>query len=118
MANFISKALKKTTVFLRKIMQGDGVSSRFFKKHFFATAFVLLVCVLMIAMRFQCLTSDNTIDSLKRQISVMDTEKQKQRSRYMTLTRESAMTHLVDSLNLGLAIPDVHPQIITISDED
>lgn len=110
----VKKALRKTSNVLRLLIQGDGVSSRFFKKHFFVTSFVILGCVLMIAMRFQCLTADNTIDSLKRQIAVMDTEKQKERSRYMTMTRESAMTHLVDSLKLGLAIPDEHPKIITI----
>lgn len=106
------------TGFLRHLIQGDGVSSRFFKKHFFVTGFVLLACILMIAMRFQCITSDNTIDSLNRQIAVMSTEKQKQRSLYMTLTRESAMAHLVDSLNLGLAIPDEHPRIITVRSSD
>lgn len=99
---------------MRHLIQGDGVSSRFFKKHFFVTGFVLLACVLMIAMRFQCITSDNTIDSLNRQIAVMSTEKQKERSLYMTLTRESAMAHLVDSLRLGLSVPDEHPRIITV----
>lgn len=118
MANIFTKGLHKLFVFLRLIIQGDGVSSRFFKKHFFITGFILLGCVLMIAMRFQCLTSDNTIDALKRQIAVMETEKQKERSRYMTMTRESAMTHLVDSLRLGLSIPDEHPKIITVSLEE
>ncbi len=113
-------AAKKS--FLRKcfevaciIIQGDGVSSRFFRKHFFATSFILLGCLLMTAMRFQCLVSDNTIDSLKRDIAVMDTEKQKERSLYMTNTRELTMRHKVDSLKLGLDIPNEHPQIITIS---
>lgn len=67
-------------------------------------------CLLVIAMRFDCLTSDNIIDRLEVQINVMATEKQKQRSLYKTLTRESAMMHLVDSLRLGLVIPDEHPQ--------
>lgn len=71
----------------------------------------------MIAMRFQCLVSDNKIDSLKRQINVMETEKQKERSRYMTLTRESTMMQMVDSLKLGLEIPDEHPRIITLTEE-
>lgn len=113
MANFLSRFARRTVDFLRMLIQGDGVSSRFFKKHFFVTSFVILGCVLMIAMRFQCLVSDNAIDALTRQIEVMDTEKQKERSRYMTMTRESAMIHLVDSLQLGLTIPDEHPRIIT-----
>lgn len=113
-------ATKKRTFFqsifdvFRHIIQGDGVSSRFFKKHFFVTSFVLLACILMIAMRFQCITSDNIIDSLKKEIAVKSTEKQKERSQYMTMTRESAMMHLVDSLQLGLTVPDEHPRIISI----
>lgn len=99
---------------IRKVMQGDAVSSRFFKKHFFATSFTVIACVAFIAARFECATDQNTIDSLKNQINVMSTDKQKERSRYMTLTRESAMMHLVDSLKLGLTIPDARPQVLTI----
>lgn len=113
----ISSALKKAFDVSRIIIQGDGVSSRFFKKHFFVTSLIIIGCVLMIAMRFQCLVSDNRIDSLKRQINVMETEKQKERSLYMTLTRESTMMQMVDSLKLGLEIPDEHPRIITLTEE-
>ncbi len=35
----------------------------------------------------------------------------------MTLTRESAMMHLVDSLNLGLTIPEARPQVLAL-DQD
>ena len=94
---------------LRSVLQGDVVSSRFFMKHFFTTCMVVLGAIVVIALRFECATSQNTID---RQINVMSTEKQKERSRYMTLTRESAMLHLVDSLRLGLTIPDRRPEIV------
>jgi len=46
----------------------------------------------------------------------MSTEKQKERSLYMTLTRESAMMHLVDSLKLGLTIPDARPQVLALDE--
>lgn len=97
---------------IRAVIQGDAVSSKFFMEHFFATAFVVMGCIAMIALRFECATSQNTVDRLTHQINVMSTEKQKERSLYMTLTRESAMIHLVDSLHLGLAIPDRRPQIV------
>ena len=97
---------------LRSVLQGDVVSSRFFMKHFFTTCMVVLGAIVVIALRFECATSQNTIDRLNRQINVMSTEKQKERSRYMTLTRESALLHLVDSLRLGLTIPDRRPEIV------
>ncbi len=106
MSNIFVTAIEKIWYYIRVVIQGDGVSSHFFRRHLFVTCFVLLACVLMIAMRFDCLTSDNTIESLKNQIEVMQTEKQRQRSLYMT------MMHLVDSLNLGLTVPDKHPEVI------
>ena len=112
MSNIFFTAISKIWWFVRVVIQGDGVSSRFFRRHLFATCFILLVCVLMIAMRFDCLTSDNTIAGIKNQIELMKTEKQRQRSLYMTMTRESAMMHLVDSLRLGLTVPDKHPEVI------
>lgn len=112
MSNIFLTAIEKIWNFIRLVIQGDGVSSRFFRRHLFVTCFVLLACVLMIAMRFDCLTSDNTIENLKAQIEVMQTEKQRQRSLYMTMTREMAMMHLVDSLQLGLTVPDKHPEVI------
>ena len=101
---------------IRAVIQGDAISSRFFMKHFFTTCMVVLGCIAMIAQRFECATSQNTVDRLQRQINVMATEKQKQRSLYMTLTRESAMMHLVDSLHLGLYIPDRRPEIVNTPD--
>ena len=101
----------------RAMMQGDAVSSRFFKRHFFATAFTVISCVAFIAARFECATNENTIAMLENQINVMSTEKQKQRSLYMTLTRESAMLHLVDSLRLGLTVPDARPLVLQL-DQD
>lgn len=97
---------------IKAVIQGDAVSSKFFMQHLFATSFVVLGCIAMIALRFECATSQNTVDRLTHQINVMSTEKQKERSLYMTLTRESAMTHLVDSLHLGLAIPDKRPELV------
>ena len=34
----------------------------------------------------------------------------------MTLTRESSMQHMVDSLRLGLSVPEHRPLAITYSD--
>lgn len=73
---------------------------------------MVLSCLAIIALRFECVTSQNTIDNLNKQINIMSTAKQKERSHYMTLTRESAMLHLVDSLKLGLSIPDRRPEIV------
>lgn len=113
----VKKVLNTGGKAVRTLMQGDAVSSKFFKRHFFATSFAVLACVAYIAARFECATDQNTIHSLHNQINVMSTEKQRERSLYMTLTRESAMMHLVDSLKLGLTIPDGRPTVLTIDPE-
>lgn len=108
----IKKILVKIADGFKALIQGDVVSSKFFMEHFFSTSFLVISAIAMIALRFECATSQNTVDRLQRQINVMNTEKQKQRSLYMTMTRESAMIHLVDSLHLGLTIPDRRPETV------
>lgn len=105
----IKKGLNKVGRGAKAVAQGDTVDSRFFKRHFFVTAFAVLTCMLYIASRFDHATTEGTIRSLTRQIEVERTYKQQELSHYHTLTRESAMRHLVDSLKLGLDVPEASP---------
>ena len=100
---------KKINRRLRAMVQGDAVDSRFFKRHFFATVLVVMGCMAFIAQRFDYATTAGTIRSLEQQIQQAQTHKQRELSRYHTLTRESAMSALADSLNLGLDIPAADP---------
>ena len=111
--SFLSKFGRGAQLFIN----GQTISSKFFIRHFFTTAFLVLSCVGVIALRFECTTNENKIAALHTQIHVMNTAKQKERSRDMTLTRESAMIHLVDSLHLGLAIPERRHRIITLDSD-
>ncbi|MDE6463479.1 MAG: hypothetical protein K2L16_02445 [Muribaculaceae bacterium] len=105
----IKKGLSKVAGKARAVAQGDAVDSRFFKQHFFATAFAVITCLAFIAARFDHATTEAGIRSLNTQIDVARTHKQQELSRYHTLTRESAMRHLVDSLHLGLDVPEASP---------
>lgn len=95
-----------------ELAQGDVVDARFFKKHFFATAFIVITCMALIAARFEHATTAATVRALQKEIDRADTYKQEEQARYMTLTRESAMIHLVDSLGLGLEISSEIPQTL------
>ncbi len=103
------KIRKKISKGTKALIQGDTLDSRFFKRHFFITSFSVLCCLLFISSRFEHDTTANTIRSLNRQINIERTYKQQELSRYHTLTRESAMRALVDSLNLGLDVPEASP---------
>lgn len=96
----------------KALLQGDVVSSKFFKEHLVGTTLFVMACLCMVAMRFYGDRREREIDDLVKQINIVSTDKQKERSRYMTLTRESAMLHLVDSLKLGLTIPERRPEIV------
>lgn len=105
----LKKGMNKVGRGAKAVAQGDTVDSRFFKRHFFVTVFTIITAMLFIATRFDHATTENTIRSLNRQIEVARTYKQQELSRYHTLTRESAMRRLVDSLNLGLDVPEATP---------
>lgn len=88
------------------VLRGDAVDSRFFRKHFFITAFTVITCMLFIAARIDHATTARDIRRINIEIAKARTEKQKEVSRYHTLTRESTMRRLVDSLHLGLDVPE------------
>lgn len=99
---------------VRDTLGGAIVDSRVFKRHLVMTLFIIVSCIYVIAARFSHATAQSRARALAREIEVAKTEKQYERSRYMTLTRESAMIRLVDSLNLGLTVPDVRPTTLVM----
>lgn len=109
---FVKKYKNDAARGVQNMLTGRGISSKFFTRNFFATGFFLFVCVSFIGQRFDCVTSMEKIKKLDRQIATMRTYKQEEVSRYMTLTRESAMQHAIDSLGLGLNVPEQYPLAI------
>jgi hypothetical protein len=109
----ISQTAKKD---INSAMTGMYLTSTFFKKHLFATVLFVWLCLSLIAVRFDCVTCMETISSLKTKLEITRTETQSERAKYMTATRESAMQHLVDSLNLGLSIQEQPPYTIKYED--
>lgn len=95
--------------FIRRMAHGRMVSSKFFKRHLFVTGMIVFLSLGLISVRFDCVNNMENIGRLNRKIEQMRTLKQTERSRYMTLTRESAMQRMADSLNLGLAVKECPP---------
>lgn len=122
MSNIIITWLQKGIAWLwlgfRHWIQGGNVSSKFFQRHISATSVILMAGIVIIGMRFQCLVLDNRVSALEDMINTADTEKQAERSRFMNATRESIMLHKVDSLGLGITVPDKHPEILHLTDND
>ncbi|MDE5643641.1 MAG: hypothetical protein K2F74_06295 [Muribaculaceae bacterium] len=95
------------------LAQGRVVSSRFFRKYMVQTILTVLLLMIYIANRYDCVTGMETITRLRTQYQVVRTQLQRERSIYMTSIRESAIQHKADSLGLGLAIQQQPPYQLT-----
>ena len=96
---------------------GRVVSSRFFKKYFFQTTFIVCLIMVYISNRYDCVTGMETITALQSELAIVKTELQSERSAYMSSTRESAMQALVDTLHLGLGIQECPPYQLSYADD-
>lgn len=113
----IRKGLRKVSRSTKAVIQGDTVDSRFFKRHFFITAFTVITCLLFIAERFEYATAVRDIRRLEVEIGQAESAKNEQKTAYHTLTSERSLHHLVDSLGLDLHVPgdfnDRRPVVIS-----
>ena len=87
---------------------GHFLTSGLFKRYFFAVLLAVALIMMSISVRFDCVTGMESISALRTRLEVARTELQRERSAYMSTTRESTMQHRVDSLGLGLGIQQ-HP---------
>ena len=59
--------------------------------------------------RYQCLTRMEEIRKLEHELEIVQTERIRERSEYMSRIRESSMQELVDTMHLNLRIQDKPP---------
>lgn len=110
-------ARKESKSVLNRVLWGDVVDITFFYRHMLKF-FVLLVLVLIyISNKYQCLTSMETIKRLENELEVAKTERIRERSTYMSRIRESAMQELVDSVMPGLAVQEQPPYELSNDDK-
>ena len=59
--------------------------------------------------RYQCLTRMEEIRKLEHELEIVQTERIRERSEYMSRIRESSMQELVDTMHLNLRVQDKPP---------
>ena len=94
---------------IHRAAQGGAVSSKFFMRHLALFVVLVTLALMYISVRFDCVTGMETISSLKRQLEVMRTATQGERSHYMSSTCESSLQAMVDTLHLGLSVQEQPP---------
>lgn len=105
---------KSDNLFLRFI-QGRWFSTGFFLKN---SVFILSAVIFMmvyISNKYQVQTKIETIQKLEQDLERVRTEGVRQRSEYMSRTRESSMQYMIDTLHLGLQVREQPPYKITYS---
>lgn len=108
MAQTNTKQNKKDNI-LTRILYGRFLSVDFFTRHWKAIALGMLMVMAYITNRYQCLTRMEEIRRLEQQLEVVETERVRERSTYMSRIRESSMQELVDTMHLHLRIQDQPP---------
>ena len=104
---------KRTDNLLLRTLQGRILSSDFFINHWKSVLLALFMILICINNRYQCATRMEQIRKLEQRLEIVETERIRERSEYMSRIRESSMQTLVEKMNLGLAVQDQPPYTIT-----
>lgn len=93
----------------------EGVSSRWFMRHFPAIIIGVFFALAYISMRFDCITAMETVKHLQNRLETVRTETRRERAFYMSATSESSMLRMVDTLGLGLHLQEQPPYTIEMN---
>ena len=103
-----SKKIKDDNLLVR-LINGRLLSSDFFARHWKSVLLAILMVLIYITNRYQCLTRMEEIRRLEQELEVVETERIRVRSTYMSRIRESSMQEMVDTMHLNLRIQDKPP---------
>lgn len=98
-----------------KVVQGRVVSTNIFARYSITIIAFLFFMMVYISNKYECQTKMETIQKLEQQLEIVKTESVRERSRYMSRIRESAMTAMIDTLHLGLEVQERPPFSISYS---
>lgn len=105
---------QKRDSFLFAALRGKLLSSDFLMRNAGNILLVVIMILVYITNRYECLTSMEEIRRLNRELEIVDTERVRVRSMYMSRIRESSMQQLVDTMHLNLKVQDRPPYKILI----
>lgn len=103
-----AKKKKKDNLILRAI-HGRLLSIDFFRSHWLAVLIAVVMVMIYITNRYQCLTRMEQIRALEQELEIVETERIRVRSTYMSRIRESSMQEMVDTMHLNLKVQDQPP---------
>lgn len=107
---------KKKDSAISRFFQGRWFSTTFFLKYaiFFISGLVFLM--VYISNKYQVQTKIELIHTLNQELERARTESVRERSTFMSRTRESSMQMMIDTMHLGLRVREQPPYVIYYND--
>lgn len=99
----------KSNGWIQRVFYARFLSSDFFIRNWKSVLLLMVMLLVYITNRYQCLTRMEEIRRLKQELEVVQTEHIRERSRYMSRIRESAMQEMVDTMHLNLRVQERPP---------
>ncbi len=100
------------------VVSGGLLSSDFFYRHKLKIFVALVLVMIYIATKYQCMTGMESIRRLENRLEVVKTERIRERSRYMSRIRESSMAAIADSIRPGLSVQNQPPYTLHFNVEN
>ncbi len=107
--NTETKGKKDNDTLLLRALHGRLLSTDFFAKNWLRVLLVVVMILIYITNKYQCLTRMETIRELEQDLEIVETERIRVRSEYMSRIRESAMQQLIDTMHLNLKVQERPP---------
>lgn len=105
---------KKSSV-ITSAVRGRWLSTRFFSRNWGIILALVILVMIYITNRYQCLTAMENIQKLNRELEVVKSERIRQKSVYMNAIRERSMQKSLREAGLDLTHRDQPPYKLRIS---
>lgn len=90
-------------------VHGKWLSTRFFSRHWGVILALVVLIMIYITNRYQCLTAMENIQKLNKELEVVKSERIRQKSEYMNSIREKTMQKSIRDAGLDLTHRDQPP---------
>lgn len=112
-----SSKTKKTSV-ITSAVRGKWLSTRFFSRNWGIILALVILVMIYITNRYQCLTAMENIQKLNKELEVVKSGRIRQKSEYMNSIREKTMQKNIREAGLDLTHRDQPPYKIKLHVSD
>lgn len=109
---------KNNDSLLLRTLHGRLLTTDFFAKNWLKVLLVIIMILVYITNKYQCQTRMERIRALEQELEIVETERVRVRSEYMSRIRESAMQQLVDTMKLNLQVQERPPFKISLNKQE